>query len=108
MNINEAIPYPNLNGHLYSETTCIKRPLCDVPKVSAPYILTCIQRPPLYKGHYEGALAWPFNTGFTVLADFSKGGCRVSVLVRGVHVQRTPFMQRSINHGCKDVLDKVE
>ena len=23
------------NGHLYSETTCIKRPLCDVPKVSA-------------------------------------------------------------------------
>ena len=29
-------------------------------------ILTCIQRPPLYKGHYEVALAWPFNTGFTV------------------------------------------
>ena len=25
------------NGHLYSETTCIKRPLCDVPKVSALY-----------------------------------------------------------------------
>ena len=23
------------NGHLYSETTCIKRPLCEVPKVSA-------------------------------------------------------------------------
>ena len=57
------------NGHLYSETTCIKRPLCDVPKVSAQYILTCIQRPPLYKGHYEVALAWPFNTGFTVLYD---------------------------------------
>ena len=35
-------------------------------QVSAPYILTCIQRPPLYKGHYEGALAWPLNTGFTV------------------------------------------
>ena len=30
-------------------------------------ILTCIQIPPLYKGHYEVALAWPFNTGFTVL-----------------------------------------
>ena len=56
-----------VNGHLYSETTCIKRPLCDVPKVSAPYILTCIQKPPLYKGHYEVALAWPFNTGFTVI-----------------------------------------
>ena len=55
-----------VKGHLYSETTCIKRPLCDVPKVSAQYILTCIQRPPLYKGHYEVALAWPFNTGFTV------------------------------------------
>ena len=53
------------NGHLYSETTCIKRPLCDVPKVSAQYNLTCIKRPPLYKGHYEVALAWPFNTGFT-------------------------------------------
>ena len=26
------------NGHLYSETTCIKRPLRDVPKVSAQYI----------------------------------------------------------------------
>ena len=23
-----------VNGHLYSETTCIKRPLCDVPKES--------------------------------------------------------------------------
>ena len=57
------------NGHLYSETTCIKRPLCDVPKVSGQYILTCIQRPPLYKGHYKVALAWPFNTGFTVLAS---------------------------------------
>ena len=56
-----------VNGHLYSETTCTKRPLCDVPKVSAPYILPCIQRPPLYKGHYEGALAWPLNTGFTVM-----------------------------------------
>ena len=55
------------NGHLYSETTCIKRPLCDVPKVSVQYILTCIQRPPLYKGHHEVALAWPFNTGFTVV-----------------------------------------
>ena len=54
------------SGHLYSETTCIKRPLHDVPKVSAQYILTCIQRPPLYKGHYEVALAWPLNTGFTV------------------------------------------
>ena len=57
-----------VNGHLYSETTCIKRPLCDVPKVSAQYILTCIQRPPLYKGHYEVALPLPFNTGFTVQA----------------------------------------
>ena len=54
------------NGHLYSETTCIKRALRDVPKVSVQYILTPIQRPPLYKGHYEVALAWPFNTGFTV------------------------------------------
>ena len=35
-------------------------------KVSAQYLLTCIQRPPLYKGHYEVALAWPLNTGFTV------------------------------------------
>ena len=52
--------------HLYSETTCIKRPLCDVPKVSVQYILTSIQRPPVYKGHYEVVLAWPFNTGFTV------------------------------------------
>ena len=65
-------PIPNysetcVNGHLYSETTCIKRPLHEVPKVSAQYILTCIQRPPLYKGHYEVALAWPFNTGFTVI-----------------------------------------
>ena len=25
------------NGHLYSGTTFIKRPLCDVPKVSAQY-----------------------------------------------------------------------
>ena len=54
------------NGHLYSETTCIKRPFRDVPKVSVQYLLTCIQRPPLYKGHYEVALAWPLNTGFTV------------------------------------------
>ena len=54
------------NSYLYSETTSIKRPLRDVPKVSAQYILTCIQRPPVYKGHYEVALAWPFNTGFTV------------------------------------------
>ena len=43
------------NGHLYSETTCIKRPLRDVPKVSALYILTCIQRPPLYKA----TMKWP-------------------------------------------------
>ena len=55
-----------VSGHLYSETTCIKRPLSDVPKVSAQYILASIQRPPLYKGHYEVALAWPLNTGFTV------------------------------------------
>ena len=60
------------NGHLYSETTCIKRPLHDVPKVSAHYILTCIQRPPLCKGHYEVALAWPFNTGFTVPPNGSR------------------------------------
>ena len=58
------------NGHLYSETTCIKRPLRDVSKESAQYILTCIQRPPLYKGHYDVALAWPFNTGFAV-PDFN-------------------------------------
>ena len=58
-----------VNGHLYSETTCIKRPLRDVQKVSVQYILTCIQRPPLYKGHYEVALAWPLNTGFTVFAN---------------------------------------
>ena len=52
------------NGHLYSETTSIKRP--HVPKVSAQYNLTSIQRPPLYKGHCEVTLAWLFNTGFTV------------------------------------------
>ena len=39
----------------YSETTCIKRPLCDVPKVSTQYILTCIQRPALYK---QGRRSW--------------------------------------------------
>ena len=33
--------------------------------------------------------------------DFSNGGCRVSVLVRGVHVQEPPFMQGSINHAKK-------
>ena len=33
-------------------------------KVSAEYILTCIQRQPLYKGHYEVALVWLLNTGF--------------------------------------------
>ena len=44
-----------MHGYLYSETTCIKRPLCDVPKVFAQYILTCIQRPPLYnKGVDKG------------------------------------------------------
>ena len=60
------------NGHLYSETTCIKRPLLDVPKVSAQYAFTCIQRPPLYKRHYEVALAWLFNTGFTVSTLLTK------------------------------------
>ena len=61
-----------VNGHLYSETTCIKRPLCDVPKVSAPYILTCIQRPPLYKGHYEGALACPHFRGVGPFRSWQK------------------------------------
>ena len=38
------------------ETICIKRPCTrDVPKVSAQYILTCIQRLPLHTGHYEVA-----------------------------------------------------
>ena len=49
-----------VNGHLYSETTCIKRPLRDVPKESA------------FKDHLsieatmKVALAWPLNTGLTV------------------------------------------
>ena len=53
--------------------------VCDVPKVSAQYILTCNQRPPLYKGHYEVALAWPFNTGFTVV-DFDINVCLIPLL----------------------------
>ena len=49
------IPYSEtcVNDHSYSETTCIKRPFRDVLQVSAQYLLTCIRRPPLYKGHYE-------------------------------------------------------
>ena len=42
-----------VNDHLYSETTCIKRPLCDVPKVSVQYNYfdkTCTS----LQGHYEG------------------------------------------------------
>ena len=43
--------------HLYSETTCIKRLLCDVPKVPTQCILTCIH----FKDHLsrkEVPLAW--------------------------------------------------
>ena len=61
----------SVNGHLYSETTCILRG----PK--AQYILTSI-KPPLYKGHYEVSLAWPFNTGFSVdqkESMYRAGGC---------------------------------
>ena len=36
-----------------------QRCLCNI-------ILTCIQRSPLYKAHYEVALARPSNTGFNV------------------------------------------
>ena len=78
------------NGHLYSETTCIKRPLCDVPKVSAPYILTCIERPPLYKGHYEVALAWPFNTGFTVI-NWRKWACNYYNRQQNKKINKTNF-----------------
>ena len=40
LEISELYTYSETcaNGHLYSETTCIKRPLRDVPKVSAQYI----------------------------------------------------------------------
>ena len=82
------------NGHLYSETTCIKRPLRDVPKVSAQYNLTCIQRPPLYIGHYEVALAWLFNTGFTVVIP---GSAPVSNLASSVYsMESSPLMIKPI------------
>ena len=35
-----------MTAHLYSETTYIKEVISQL-KVSAQYILTCIQRPPL-------------------------------------------------------------
>ena len=68
----------SVNGHLYSEATCIKRSLCDVPKHSI-IILTSI-KPPLYKGHYQVSPAWPFNIqlGFSVdqkESMYRAGGC---------------------------------
>ena len=42
--------------------------------------------------------------------DFSKGGCRVGVLVSGMHVQMPPFMQRTktVHKNSVKMLDKVE
>ena len=58
------------NGHLYSETTCIKRPLC--PKGVCAIV---------FKDHLsiKGALAWPFNTGFTVITYERRGVCILEV-----------------------------
>ena len=51
------------NNHLYPETTCLKKPLSNVP---IAVISVLFKRPPLYRDHFLWAHMWSLNTGFIV------------------------------------------